>query len=117
MASNRNIRREKNPMKAKFITACLVAAALAGSSAVASAQGGSTDRNGNAMGSEHVGNGARHMGAKHMGSRHMSARHMKGTVGMSGHTARDNPNGAPGAMPKAKAGPQGDSSKDNDAPK
>jgi hypothetical protein len=90
-------------MKSKIITVCFVAAALTGSTAIASAQGGSTDRNGNANGSAHVGNGGM-----------MN----KGTTGMSNApAARDNPNGSPAAMPKAKAGPSGDASKDQDAPK
>jgi hypothetical protein len=90
-------------MKSKLITVCFVAAALAGSTAIASAQGGSTDRNGNANGSQGVGNGALLQ---------------KGTVGMqNGRAGRDSPNGAPAAMPKAKAGPAGDASKDQDAPK
>jgi hypothetical protein len=90
-------------MKSKIITACIVAAALAGSTAIASAQGGNTDRNGNANGSQAIGNGDP----------------MKnGTVGVHNDRAgRDNPNGAPAAMPKAKAGPAGDASKDQDAPK
>ena len=90
-------------MKSKIITICFVAAALAGGSATALAQGGSTDRNGNANGSQAVGNGAPMQ---------------NGTVGMqNGRAGRDSPNGAPAAMPKAKAGPAGDASKDQDAPK
>jgi len=88
-------------MKSKVITACVVAAALAAGTAVASAQGGTTDRNGNANGSQGVGNGA-------------PMHHT--TTGMH-NGRRDNPNGAPAAMPKAKAGPAGDVSKDQDAPK
>jgi hypothetical protein len=95
-------------MKAKFVTACLVAAALAGSTAIASAQGGSTDRNGNANGSQNVGNGAMKGGAMHNGT--------TGTTGMS-RTGQDSPNGSPGAPPTAKQGPGGDPSKNNDAPK
>jgi hypothetical protein len=90
-------------MKSKIISACIVAAALAGCITFASAQGGSTDRNGNANGSQAVGNGAPMQ---------------NGTVGMqNGRAGRDSPNGSPAAMPKAKAGPAGDPSKDQDAPK
>ena len=86
-------------MQFSFRTACLAATVIIGATAIASAQGGSTDRNGNAIGSQHVGSGGGHMsgGAMHNG--------MKGTTGMnSGSAARDNPNGSPGSAPKAKAG-------------
>ena len=92
-------------MRTKLIL-CTTAALILGSTAIASAQGGMTDRNGASNGSERVGNGA----AMHQPS---------GTVGTSNtvRSERDSPNGSPGAAPKAKAGPAGDPSKDNDAPK
>jgi hypothetical protein len=93
-------------MQTKLATAALVATVLAGGTAIAAAQGGSTDRNGNAMGSQNVGNGAAPGSA------------MKGTTGINNsQSARDNPNGSPGGAPKAHAGPQGDPSKKEDAPK
>ena len=85
-------------VKAVYVAAVMIF----GSTALAAAQGGSTDRNGNAMGSQHVGNG--------------TARMHSGTVGMN-RAGRGDPNGAPGGAPKAKGGPQGDASKDADAPK
>jgi hypothetical protein len=88
-------------------TDCLTAMVVIGSTAIASAQGGSTDRNGNAVGSQHIGNGT--SGAMHNGAH--------ATTGMNSDAARDNPNGSPGSAPKAKEGPQGDPSRDNDAPK
>ena len=91
-------------------TVCLAAAVIASSTAIASAQGGMTDRNGNSMGSQHMGNG---------GATGDAMRRPSGTVGSANTTRsqRDAPNGSPGASPKAKAGPQGDPSKDEDAPK
>jgi hypothetical protein len=88
-------------------TVCLAAAVVVGSTAIASAQGGQTDRSGNSMGSQHVGNGGGAM------------QHPSGTVGSSNtaKSQRDAPNGSPGGAPKAKAGPQGDPSKDEDLPK
>jgi hypothetical protein len=77
---------------------------LVGSTAIASAQGGSTDRDCNAIGSQHVGNG----GSMTNGAMHNSAH---ATTGMS--SGRSNPNGSPMRHPL----PQGDPSKDADAPK
>ena len=95
-------------MKFKLTSVCIVAAALAGSTAIAAAQGGSTDRNGNAMGSQHVGNGAATTG----GAMH------NGTTGMSRNgPSQDSTNGSPSAPPTSKQGPGGDPSKNNDAPK
>jgi len=100
-------------MKLKLTTVCLVAAALAGSTAIASAQGGSTDRNGAANGSQNVpsSGGAMKSGAMQKGT--------SGTTGMNrtGTAAQDSPNGSPGAPPTSKQGPGCDPSKNNDAPK
>jgi len=92
-------------MRTKLIL-CAAAALILGSTAIASAQGGRTDRNGASNGSQHVGNGA-------------ATQQPSGTVGTSNtvRSERDSPNGSPGGTPKAKAGPSGDPSKDNDAPK
>lgn len=92
-------------MRTKLIL-CTAAALILGSTAIASAQGGMTDRNGASNGSQHVGNGP-------------GTQQPSGTVGTSNtvRSERDSPNGSPGAAPKAKAGPAGDPSKDNDAPK
>jgi hypothetical protein len=99
-------------MKSSMSSVLLVAAVLAGSTAVASAQGGSTDSRGNAMGSEHVGNGAT---SKTGGAMHQSA---PGTTGSSlGRSGQDSPNGSPNTPPTSKHGPGGDASKNNDAPK
>src|ERR1700744_1379572 len=92
-------------MRTKLIL-CAAAALILGSTAIASAQGGRTDRNGASNGSQHVGNGA-------------ATQQPSGTVGTSNtvRSERDSPNGSPGGAPEAKAGPSGDPSKDNDAPK
>lgn len=96
-------------MNINFKTVCLAATVIVGCTAVASAQGGQTDRNGNSMGSKHIGNGNNEGGAM---------RHPSGTVGSNAtRSQRDAPNGSPGAAPKAKAGPQGDPSKNEDSPK
>ena len=88
-------------------TVYVAAAVIIGSTAVASAQG-STDRNGNAMGSQNVGQGKTDGAMKDN----------KATTGMSRTSPSQNsPNGSPGAPPTAKQGPQGDPSKANDAPK
>jgi hypothetical protein len=90
----------------------LVATVVAGSTAIASAQGGSTDSRGNAMGSEHIGNGAT---SKAGGAMHQGA---QGTTGMNAkRSEQDSPNGSPNAPPTSKQGPGGDASKNNDAPK
>jgi hypothetical protein len=89
-------------MRTKLIL-CTAAALILGSTAIASAQGGMTDRNGASNGSQHVGNGA-------------ATQQPSGTSN-SVRSERDSPNGSPGGAPKAKAGPAGDPSKDNDAPK
>jgi hypothetical protein len=84
---------------------CVAAAVMVGSTAIASAQG-STDRNGNAMGSQNVGQTG---GA---------GKDNKATTGMSRTSPSQNdPNGSPSAPPTTKQGPQGDPSKSNDAPK
>jgi hypothetical protein len=95
-----------------FNTVCLAAAVLAGSTALASAQSGSTDSCGNAMGSERIGNGVpTRDGARHQG--------MQGTTGMSNNkrSEQDNPNGSPNTPPISREGPGGDPSRNNDAPK
>lgn len=95
-------------MQAKIKTIAVVAAAfIIGSTAIASAQGGSTDKNGNAMGSERVGNGMTGGGAMQNNT---------GTTGMNPGTKSDS-NGSPNMAPTSKQGPQGDPSKKNDAPK
>ena len=99
-------------MKSSMSGVLLVAAVLAGSTAIASAQGGSTDSRGNAMGSERVGNGTQSNtgGAMHQGA--------QGTTGMNAkRSEQDSPNGSPNAAPTSKQGPGGDPSKNNDAPK
>jgi hypothetical protein len=99
-------------MKSSISRVFLVTALLAGSTALASAQGGSTDSRGNAMGSERVGNGAT---SKTGGSMHQGA---QGTTGMNAkRSGQDSPNGSPNTPPTAKQGPGGDPSKNNDAPK
>jgi hypothetical protein len=97
-------------MQINLRTACLAAVVIVSSTALANAQN-ATDSNGNANGSQHIGNGAgATAGAMHSGS--------PGTTGINNsQSARDNPNGSPGGAPKAKAGPQGDPSKKEDAPK
>ena len=101
-------------MQSSIKIACMAAALFAGSSTLALAQGGSTDSRGNAMGSEHVGNGAATTGgAMHNGSTVTGA-----TTGMGGtRSGNDSPNGSPNAAPTAKQGPGGDPSRNNDAPK
>lgn len=87
--------------------AWLAAAVIAASTTMASAQG-STDRNGNAMGSQNVGHGTANGVAKTN----------QDTTGMNrASPSQNNPNGAPGAPPTTKQGPQGDPSRANDAPK
>jgi len=100
-------------MRINFRTAFLAATLIVGGTALASAQGGMMDRKGNSMGSQHIGNG---------GSRAAGVGEMQrpsGTVGSSNtiRSERDAPNGTAGTPPKAKAGPQGDPSKDGDAPR
>ena len=92
-------------------TACLVATMVVATTTFASAQGGNTDRNGNAIGSERVGNGGGSMGR-------MSGP-ATGTTGMNTRRSqRDSPNGSPGAAPKAHGGPaHGDSSQKESAPR
>lgn len=86
---------------------CVAAAVIVGSTVVASAQG-STDRNGNAMGSQNVGQGTTGGAIKDP----------KATTGMNrASPSQNNPNGSPSAPPTTKQGPQGDPSKANDAPK
>ena len=99
-------------MKNSMSSVLLVAAVLTGSTAIASAQGGSTDSRGNAMGSERVGNGPTDKtgGAMHQGT--------QSTTGMNTkRSQQDSPNGSPNAAPTSKQGPGGDPSKNNDAPK
>jgi hypothetical protein len=91
-----------------FPTTCLAAAVvIIGIPAIASAQGVSTDRNGNATGSRHVSSGA--IGAMRNGAHWIT--------GMNSGSQRVGPNGSRNAAPTAKQGSQGDPSKDNDAPK
>jgi hypothetical protein len=100
-------------MKNSMCSVVLVAAVLTGSTAIASAQGGSTDSRGNAMASERVGNGPTDKtgGAMHQGG-------TQDTTGMSTkRSGQDSPNGSPNAAPTSKQGPGGDPSKNNDAPK
>jgi hypothetical protein len=95
-------------MNLDFRAACIAGALIISGTAIAEAQGGSTDRNGNAIGSEHVGNGA---------ATTMQPAGNTGTTGISsggGQAARDNPNGSPGGAPKAHTGPGGDPSKSED---
>jgi hypothetical protein len=89
---------------------CVAAVVVVGSTTITLAQGGQTDRNGNSMGSQHVGSGRGATGKMVRPS---------GTVGSANtvRSERDAPNGSSGAPPKAKVGPQGDPSKDEDAPK
>jgi hypothetical protein len=88
-------------------TFCVAAIAIIGSTAIASAQG-STDRNGNAMGSQNVG----------QGTTGGTGKDNKATTGLNRTSPSQNdPNGSPSAPPSAKQGPQGDPSKANDAPK
>jgi hypothetical protein len=97
-------------MQRNVKTACLVAALLFSGTAIASAQGGSTDARGNAVGSEHVGSAGGTSGAMHQGT--------QSTTGMSNRRSeQDSPNGSPNTPPTAKQGPSGDPSKDADAPK
>ena len=98
-------------MQLNLKTACLVAAVMASSTAIASAQGGSTGRNGNAIGSEHVGSA----GGTTNGTMHNEK---LGTTGMNRNGGEQgSPNGSPNAAPTPKQGPQGGPSRDNDAPK
>ena len=92
-------------MRFNFPTAGLSAALVIGISAIASAQGGSTDRNSNAMGSRHVSSGA--IGAMRNGAHWIT--------GMNSGSQRGGPNGSRNVAPTAKQGPQGDPSKDNGA--
>ena len=76
---------------------CVAAAVIVGSTVVASAQG-STDRNGNAMGSQNVGQGKTDGAMKDN----------KATTGMSRTSPSQNsPNGSPGAASHCKARPTG----------
>jgi hypothetical protein len=85
-------------------TVCVAAAVIIGSTAIASAQG-STDRNGNAMGSQNVGQGTTGGAMKDN----------KATTGMSRTSpSKNDPNGSPSASPTTKQGPQGDPSKSNE---
>jgi hypothetical protein len=94
-------------MQVNLRTVCVAAAVIIGSTAIASAQG-SADRNGNAMGSQNVGQGTTGGAMKDKGA----------TTGMNRNSPSQNsPNGSPGTPPTAKQGPQGDPSKANDTPK
>jgi hypothetical protein len=93
-------------MQSNLRVFCVAAAVIMGS-AIASAQG-STDRNGNAMGSQNVGQGTAGGAGKDN----------KATTSMNRTSPSQNdPNGSPSAPPTTKQGPQGDPSKSNDAPK
>jgi hypothetical protein len=96
-------------MKINLKSLGLATAMVLSATAIASAQGGSTDRNGNAVGSA----GVSSTGAPaHGGGMERS------TVGRaSSGASSDSPNGSPSAPPTAKEGPAGDPSRDNDAPK
>jgi hypothetical protein len=99
-------------MKISIKAACLAAALLSSGTAIASAQGGSTDSRGNAMGSERVGNGPT------VPSGGAMRQETPGTTGMNTRRSeQDSPNGSPNTPPTAKEGPAGDPSRDNDAPK
>src|SRR3954470_12869669 len=94
-------------MQVNLRTVCVAAAVIIGSTAIASAQG-SADRNGNAMGSQNVGQGTTGGAMKDN----------KATTGMSRTRPPKNaPNGSPSAPPTTKQGPQGGPSKSKDAPK
>ncbi len=94
-------------MQINLRTVCVAAAVIVASTTMASAQG-STDRNGNAMGSQNVGQGTTGGAIKDN----------KATTGMSPTSPSQNsPNGSPNAPPTTKQGPQGDPSKANDTPK
>ena len=82
------------------LTVYVAAAVIISSTAAASAQGGSTDRNCNAMGSQQIPQ-ATTGGATHDNSR--------ATTGMTRTSpSQHDPNGSPSAPPTAKQGPQGD---------
>jgi hypothetical protein len=82
-----------------FPTACLAAAVvIIGIPAIASAQGVSTDRNGNATGSRHVGSGA--IGAMRNGAHWIA--------GMNSGSQRGGPNGSRNAAPTSKQSPLGE---------
>ena len=85
---------------------CVAAAVIVGSTAIASAQG-STDRDGNAMGSQNGG----------QGTTGGTGKYNKATGMNRTSPSQSNPNGSPGAPPTTRQGPQGDPSKTNDAPK
>ena len=95
----------QQPRKQSRLTVYVAAAVNIGSTAAASAQGGSTDRNGNAMGSQQIPQ-ATTGGATHDNSR--------ATTGMTRPPSQHDPNGSRARLP-AKQGPQGDQT--NDAPK
>jgi hypothetical protein len=96
-------------MQRNVRTACLIAAILFSSTAIASAQGGSTDAHGNATGSEHVGSagGTTNAGAMQQETTGMNTR----------RSEQDSSNGSPNTPPTTKQGPVGDPSRDSDAPK
>lgn len=94
-------------MQINLRTVCVAAAVIVASTTMASAQG-STDRNGNAMGSQNV----------DQGTTGGAIKDNKATAGMSRTSPSQNsPNGSPSAPPTTKQGPQGDRSKANDTPK
>jgi hypothetical protein len=95
-------------MKIDLKSVGLVAAIVLGATSVAVAQGGSTDRNGNAVGSA---------GVSSTGAPANSGRMERGTVGMNPGARSDSPNGSANDVPTNKAGPVGDPSKDAGTPK
>jgi hypothetical protein len=98
-------------MTINFKMVCLASALLASSSSLASAQGGSTDSRGNAMGSEHVGNGAASTGgAVQQGMHETTGTNTK-------RSEQDSPNGSLNTPPTSKEVPGGDPSRNADAPK
>ena len=100
-------------MQINLRTIYLSVAVIVASTAIASAQGGMTDHNGDSIGSQHIG-GTGTGGAM----RSPSTVAPSATVGSATrHSMQDAPNGSAGTPPKAKAGPQGDASKDEDAPR
>ena len=74
-------------MRFKIRTACVVAAMLVASAPVAFAQGGSTDRNYNANGSQHVGSKGSMTTNEHATTGSTSGMHRSKTHAMRGETA------------------------------
>ena len=83
-------------MRFNLPTACLAAAVVIGIPAIASAQGVSTDRNGNATGSRHISSGA--IGAMRNGAHWIT--------GMNSGSQRVGPNGSRNAAPRQSKAPK-----------